>query len=166
LDDRGTASDSSVAATVSLNGGAWGHVLQAFLYAKISFDFAKEFAYNKRMLVDIKTSCNGQGYWSGRPLKRIRIHELRVPTSGHDFGELTAWFSKDDWDIDEHGLIYTDHGWLRTFRWGLRKYGFSWDAIRNIDYSEQGMQGETYVSKDVGKPFLDEYVLLTRKERS
>jgi hypothetical protein len=40
--------------------------------------------------------------------------------------------------------------------------GFSVQALADISYSEQGMQGETYVSLDVGLDFLTECTPLYR----
>jgi hypothetical protein len=53
-------------------------------------------------------------------------------------------------------LIYTDPRWIGEFRALMRSLGFTSQACEDINYSEQGMQGDNYVSMDVGPPFLRE----------
>ena len=110
------------------------------------------------MKVDINTMCDGMGYWSRRPLRRVHISEIDLGyiNRNKDFGELRVKFD-DGWDVKKDGLIYTDSLWIKDFRNGLVTLGFSRGAADNVDYSEQGMQTDTYVSLDVGKPFLDEW---------
>ena len=72
------------------------------------------------------------------------------------FGELRAYFDTKTWDVDQEGLIYTDKQWMADFKKLLMKKGFSQLAVESIDYSEQGMQGDDYVSMDVGDPFIIE----------
>lgn len=55
---------------------------------------------------------------------------------------------------DRHGLIYTDHGFLSQFRGALVLAGFDGLETCDVGYSEQGMQGEDFVSMDVGSEFL------------
>jgi hypothetical protein len=51
-------------------------------------------------------------------------------------------------------LIYTD----RTFERELREFLDSQGLVgKDVSYSEQGMQGDDYVSCDIGKPFLDSW---------
>ncbi len=54
------------------------------------------------------------------------------------------------------GLIYTDKIWINEFRALMRSLGFTRNAVNDISYSEQGMQGEDFVSMDVGEDFLRE----------
>lgn len=72
------------------------------------------------------------------------------------FAELRVYFPKKNWDVNKHGLIYTDRNWIKDLRSGLVKLGFSSSSVKSIDYSEQGMQGDNYVSVDVDKKFLKE----------
>ena len=51
----------------------------------------------------------------------------------------------------KHGLIYTDRQFLRELRAFLDAHGL---PGADVDYSEQGMQGDNYVSLDIGKDFL------------
>ena len=99
----------------------------------------------------------GDGLWSKREAT-VRVTEvwLNYVNDENDFGELCVSFSTADWNVDSHGLIYTDQRWLEEFRALMKTLGFSPVAVANIGYSEQGMQGEDYVSLDVGEDFLRE----------
>jgi hypothetical protein len=79
-----------------------------------------------------------------------------------DFGELRAYFDPQEWDTDKDGLIYTDPAWMQSFRNCMATLGFSEAALQDIDYSEQGMQGDNYVSMDVGGDFIRECEALYR----
>lgn len=94
----------------------------------------------------------GDGYWSC-VAKAVRITDITLgwATDERDYGELCVYFNTDDWDVEHEGLIYTDSKFLQELRdfltdCGLTGYG--------VEYSEQGMQGEDYVSLDVGKTFI------------
>lgn len=115
------------------------------------------------MKVDITATCDGMGYWSRRPLRRVHICKISIDyvNDEEDFGELRAKFD-NGWNVDEDGLIYTDDLWMKQFRDGLIHLGFSKAAADNVDYSEQGMQGDDYVSMDVGERFLSEWYKLTK----
>ena len=118
------------------------------------------------MKVDINTMCDGMGLWSRRPLRRVHISKINIGyiNDEEDFGELRATFDKG-WKVSDAGLIYTDALWIKDFRIGLIAHGFSSEAADNVDYSEQGMQGDDYVSMDVGKKFLDEWKTIHKSTR-
>jgi len=108
-------------------------------------------------------STRGNGLWSD--VKRKIIHskaELCLWDEELDsfkldklkFAELRVFFPKKCWNTGEHGLIYTDRQWIKEFRQALIDMGFSAQAAKSADYSEQGMQGDNYVSLDVGLSFL------------
>lgn len=94
----------------------------------------------------------GDGYWS-EVSKAVKCTKLAVPYVDDDeeFGELCVYFDKGTWDVRKDGLIYTDSLFLTMLRERLTELGF---AGADVDYSEQGMQGNDYVSLDVGGPFL------------
>jgi hypothetical protein len=98
---------------------------------------------------------DGSGYWSNA-VKEVRVLALNVPyvNDEGDFGELRVYFDTKTWDINEDGLIYTDRAFLQDLRNLLTGIGLAGD---DVDYSEQGMQGDEYVSLDVGKDFVDSY---------
>jgi hypothetical protein len=66
------------------------------------------------------------------------------------FGELRVYFDIDTWDVNELGLIYTDGQFMGELRALLKAHGLPGD---DVSYSEQGMQGDDYVSCDVGTKF-------------
>lgn len=114
--------------------------------------------------VNFVTSTAGGGYWSN-VVKTIRINrvELAWVSDDRDFGELRVYFDRQDWDVDQDGLIYSDMGWKHTFLTCMEnEFGFSPDAILDVSYSEQGMQGDDYVSMDVGEQFITECDALYR----
>jgi hypothetical protein len=80
-----------------------------------------------------------------------------------DFGELRAYFDPKEWNVDTDGLIYTDMMWKHSFLTCMENVlGFSPDATLDVSYSEQGMQGDNFVSMDVGPQFLLECNALYR----
>ena len=107
--------------------------------------------------VNWQLHTNGKGLWSQfeRTVTVMRV-ELAYCNDENDFGELRAYFDTRTWDIDQHGLIYTDSRWISEFRALMRSLGFTSTACDDISYSEQGMQGDDYVSMDVGVEFLGE----------
>ena len=114
--------------------------------------------------VNFVTKTDGNGYWSIQ-IKTVRIIrvELAYVSDDKDFGELRAYFDTRDWDVDNDGLIYSDMGWKHTFLTCMEKeFGFSPDAILDVSYTEQGMQGTDFVSMDVGQQFLNECNALYR----
>jgi hypothetical protein len=72
------------------------------------------------------------------------------------YGEMRVYFDLKSWDPEVHGLIYTDKQWIRDLRAMLIRKGFSPRAAEGVEYSEQGMQGDDYVSLDVADTFFIE----------
>ena len=114
--------------------------------------------------VKFVTRTNGNGYWSDKA-KTVRVNrvELAHISDNDDFGELRVYFNTQDWNVESDGLIYSDMGWKRSFLTCMEKtFGFSPDALLDVSYTEQGMQGTDYVSLDVGQTFLNECAPLYR----
>lgn len=107
--------------------------------------------------VNWQTHTNGKGYWTSfeKTVTVIRVELAYVNDEG-DFGELRAYFDTKVWDVNKVGLIYTDPRWIDEFRGLVRSLGFTRNACDDITYSEQGMQGDSYVSMDVGADFMRE----------
>ncbi len=107
--------------------------------------------------VNWQTHTAGDGLWSSSvsAVQILRVDLAYVNDEG-DFGELRAYFNTRDWDVNTDGLIYTDKIWINEFRALMRSLGFTRNAVNDISYSEQGMQGTDYVSMDVGEDFLRE----------
>lgn len=101
--------------------------------------------------VDIETS--GDGYWSDVS-KHVSVTGFDVRICNfleEDYGELRVFFKQDSWIIDEDGLIYTDKNFKKELRQVLQAHGFD---SSDVSYSEQGMQGDDYVSFDIGPKFI------------
>ena len=99
---------------------------------------------------------NGMGYWS-TVAKTVEITGLQLAYTNDelDFGELRVRFNKATWDTNKDGLIYTDKQFMRELVQLLTQLGF--DAS-DVSYSEQGMQGDNYVSLDVGECFINTFM--------
>jgi len=95
-------------------------------------------------------NTSGNGYWS-RTAKEVRITDMRLGyvNDERDFGELCVYFNTEDWNVNVDGLIYTDKQFLQELNAFLVAQG-----LAPAEYSEQGMQGDNYVSLDVEEDFL------------
>jgi hypothetical protein len=91
---------------------------------------------------------DGKGYWSSKQ-KKVKIVDVAL---GCDYtNELQLYFSKKSWNIKEDGLIYTDEKFIKQFRKYLVSKGVPKKIANDIDYTEQGMQGDDYVSLEYGE---------------
>ena len=106
--------------------------------------------------VNATLNTNGKGYWS-RTAKPVEVTGLQLSYTNDelDFGELQVRFTAASWDVNKLGLIYTDKQFMTELKELLTSMGF--DAS-DVSYSEQGMQGDTYVSCDVGELFINTYM--------
>ena len=97
-----------------------------------------------------KIVTSGFGLWSDK-IKEVKTTKYSIPYINEDcdFGELRVYFDKNTWNVETDGLIYTDPAFLESIRVAF--------GCRNIEYSEQGMQGDNFVSFDVGAEFLNMY---------
>ena len=102
-------------------------------------------------------NTNGNGYWSNKR-KAVEITGLQLSYTNDelDFGELRVFFNTNTWDTHKDGLIYTDKQFMRELKELLTVQGF--DAS-DVSYSEQGLQGDTYVSCDVGQCFINTFMM-------
>ena len=99
-----------------------------------------------------------RGLWSD-VAKAVRITDIQIgyiddefePGKHPTFGELRVQFDTKTWDVSEDGLIYTDRLFLKELQEFLDAHGLQGG---DVSYSEQGMQGDDYVSLDVGGKFL------------
>ena len=104
---------------------------------------------------------NGRGYWSNTA-KAVDVEalDLQYCTPDKDFGELCIHFATDElgancWDTATDGLIYTDELFMQELHAYLQTVGFTEAEANDVSYSEQGMQGNSYVSCDVGAVFIN-----------
>jgi hypothetical protein len=114
------------------------------------------------METTIILNTDGKGLWS-RQAKPVIVTGLDcIITKMEDedklFGELMVRFDLASWDIDKHGLIYTDDQFLEELHTFLKSQGFTVEASNDVSYSEQGMQGDEYVSLDVSSEFCEEWL--------
>jgi len=104
---------------------------------------------------------NGNGYWSNvATAVDITKLDLQYISNERDFGELCIYFATDElgcncWDTATDGLIYTDKLFMQELRAYLQTIGFTEAEANDVNYSEQGMQTEYYVSCDVGVDFIN-----------
>ena len=100
-------------------------------------------------------NTGGGGYWSNtKAAVEITRLQLAYTNDELDFGELRVYFNTKTWAWQD-GLIYTDKQFMRELKELLTAKGF--DAS-DVSYSEQGMQGDTYVSCDVGERFINTFM--------
>jgi hypothetical protein len=99
-------------------------------------------------------NTSGDGYWSN-VAKAVEIVDMQLGyvSDELDFGELRVYFNTDTWNVNTDGLIYTD----KQFKIDLMQFIEAHGLVVDLCYSEQGMQGDDYVSLDVGKDFLDSW---------
>ena len=101
-------------------------------------------------------NTNGKGYWS-RKATAVEITGLQLAYTNDElsFGELRVFFNTKTWDVNKDGLIYTDKQFMRELKELLVQKDFD---TSDLSYSEQGMQGDTYVSCDVGECFINTFM--------
>ena len=100
-------------------------------------------------------STGGDGYWSNTAKDvDVTMLDLQYISNDKDFGELCVHFTTDSWDVNTDGLVYTDTQFLYELRVYLQTIGFTEAEALDVQYSEQGMQGDNYVSLDVGGVFI------------
>lgn len=111
--------------------------------------------------VNFVLNTAGNGLWSNvaKPVRVVKL-ELSVwddeleDDELPDYGELKVYFDTADWDTYEDGLIYTDSQFESELAINLVALGFGATAVGSVGYSEQGMQGDNYVSLDAGEEFV------------
>lgn len=99
----------------------------------------------------ITFNTDGGGYWSN-VAKAVGIVNIEVSYVNEEknFGELRVVFDTSDWDVNKDGLIYTD----RLFETQLKRFLTAHGLSDDVSYSEQGMQGDNYVSLDIEDKFI------------
>lgn len=106
--------------------------------------------------VNATLNTSGGGYWSNTKAAVEVTHlQLAYTNDELDFGELRVYFNAATWDVRKLGLIYTDKQFMTELKELLSAKGFD---SSDVSYSEQGMQGDTYVSCDVGERFINTFM--------
>lgn len=101
-------------------------------------------------------STDGKGFWSRR-VAQVTITGVQLRPYSATFGELRVYFNTETWNPETDGLIYTDKTFLAELKDFLTAQGLD---CSDLDYSEQGMQGDDYVSLDTGAKFNESYFKL------
>jgi len=108
----------------------------------------------------IVASTNGKGLWSDASRTiHVRKIDFVLNWAGNlqsrteyclDF-EVRGYFNSRDWDTLRHGLVYTDPQWMKEFRAKFNKLKCVRGIIHHgaLDYTEQGMQGDNYISMEL-----------------
>lgn len=114
------------------------------------------------METTIILNTDGKGLWS-RQAKPVIVTGLdcvisKMEDEDNLFGELCVRFDLASWNTDKDGLIYTDDLFVKELHTFLISQGFTADAVKEVSYSEQGMQGDEYVSLDVSTEFCEEWL--------
>lgn len=114
------------------------------------------------METTIILNTDGRGLWStkSKPVIVTGLDCIITKMEDEDqlFGELMVRFDLASWDTDKDGLIYTDDQFLKELHTFLKSQGFTTEASNDVSYSEQGMQGDEYVSLDVSSEFCHEWL--------
>ena len=106
--------------------------------------------------VNATLNTGGGGYWSNtKAAVEITHLQLAYLNDELDFGELRVCFNTATWDTSKLGLIYTDKQFMTELKELLTAKGFD---SSDVGYSEQGMQGDAYVSCDVGERFINTFM--------
>ena len=106
--------------------------------------------------INFTCNTNGTGYWSNTARAYIACTHLALTCNDNfEYGELLVYFNTNDWDVTKDGLIYTDVLFMQQLQNELTTLGY--DAS-DVSYSEQGMQGEDFVSCDVGDKFIASWI--------
>ena len=109
----------------------------------------EEDGYMLEITVNKMFNTCGDGYWS-EVAKEVFVESISMfifADAESGAGDLQAYFTEETWN-DSYGLIYTDSAFLECVHTELIKAGISIEAAEDVCYSEQGMQGDTYVSMD------------------
>lgn len=107
--------------------------------------------YELVMPLDLTWKTNGDGLWS-RAKKPVKVTQLllHIYDTGQDLmpEDLQVRFDTATWGVYQDGLIYSDTAFVRQLRQFLVSQGTPAPIAGRVDYSEQGMQGDDYVSCD------------------
>ena len=102
----------------------------------------------------------GDGLWSSRSTI-VEVTNITVKWEGGSTVEITASFDPMTWNVEHHGLIYTDKMFLEGIR---RKLSDLCGINMTLDYTEQGMQGDNYVSLESNDQLVAVYLLDPKPE--
>lgn len=113
---------------------------------------------NTHAQVNFTCNTSGDGLWS-EYATAVAVTQLILLCYDEDkeYGELRVCFNTNNWNVQQHGLIYTDTQFVEELCKHLTALGY--DAS-SVSYSEQGMQGDEFVSFDVEDTFIASWEVL------
>ena len=99
---------------------------------------------------DFEIQTAGDGLWSNKK-KTVNIKKIEIiEDKEYDHVYVNLFFTKKSWDVNKYGLIYTDSLFLEEAKailsYNYRQIKLKW---KNLNYTEQGMQGDNYVSMEL-----------------
>jgi hypothetical protein len=92
-----------------------------------------------------------KGLWHKTPGKLVNVTlyiENTAIFKRDQYTYINAYFNKNEWNTKKDGLIYTDGGAENDITTLLQLAGFK--NYKDIGYTEQGKQGENYISLSTG----------------
>lgn len=119
----------------------------------------------------VTIATGGNGLWSSR-VADVRITSIKVDDDDEDdpgsYCTVNVYFDRRTWNdstnprrgglinrsVGGDGLIYTDETWLANLKAWLVAQGMTRAEVKDLDYTEQGMQEEGMVSMESGGKFL------------
>lgn len=124
---------------------------------------SKEYYYSRK--VNIICQTDGSSLWSNSKRKIIHNKIELLVDEDDQYSSLRVYFNKNYWNVEKHGLIYTDKLWMKSFLKEMKRICFK--NLENVQYSEQGRQGNNYIDLDVDEKFKNEFfnILYTEKEK-
>jgi hypothetical protein len=101
----------------------------------------------------IVLNTDGKGLWSDVD-KPVKVTRIEIHPCDETFAEMRVFFDTESWDVDRFGLIYTDKLFEKELFQYLSSLGVN---CERCGYSEQGMQGDDFVSLDVSEKFIKSF---------
>lgn len=87
-------------------------------------------------LIGVTLVTSGDSLWSNKKQRSVKIVDVKQH-EGKNETTYSVYFDTSTWNVQRDGLIYTDNGFIQSAR--------EVSGIQNLNYSEQGMQGEDFV---------------------
>lgn len=112
-------------------------------------------------------------YWSNYDaLAEAGIQEIAVSADIHGFRiddtpylQIQAFFDLTIYDTDKFGPVYGDTTFEAAFSAHVARVLKAPGSLPQIHYTEAGMQGDDFVSLEVGRPWMEFLVGLSAHER-
>ena len=100
-----------------------------------------------KFIINETCETGGNGLWSG---KKTSVYLTHMVESVWGVDGYEVYFDTKTWDVRKDGLIYTDETFLNNLKAILIDRGYTPSGVKELSYTEQGMQGEDFVSIETG----------------